>query len=141
MEMEKTISNLLNLIVRTIDDISEKNHPEWVIPELKGTGKLFPYYGWYWRAVEFYGWKHTKTGDLTNVISLAKGEFGWGFCESNKWGYPEKWLNTEQTKLIRDQLIKLVQDLSLEGFKNFYELIQKCGKDKEGQYYIPEVIS
>ena len=52
----------------------------------EGDGPI-AYQGWYWRAVDFF---------TPNGITVAKGAGRVAVCENNKWGYPERYLTTEE---------------------------------------------
>ena len=65
---------------------------------LESSGKAIPYYGWFWRTVDF---------DRPIRLAYADGSGGddvpsWvGFCEKNKWNYEEFTATREQTAEIR----------------------------------------
>jgi len=66
-------------------------------PHLVGSGKAVPYYGWFWRFVDF---------DQRIVLAYADKTGHdvppWvGFCQKNKWSYPTYRATLKQSAEIR----------------------------------------
>lgn len=74
----------LNQRLSDLDD----DHPDIVPTRLLGTGKVLPYYGWFWRAIDFERFLLADARDA-KLIAYGSEVPGWvGFCQSNKWNYP-----------------------------------------------------
>jgi hypothetical protein len=52
-----------------------------------GVQKRIPYIGAYWRHVTFSDFTNIRIGDCGQFV---------GFMESNKWGYPERYLTEDE---------------------------------------------
>jgi len=64
---------------------------------LAGSGKAIPYYGWFWRTVDF-----DSRIRLAYTRHQGRDVPSWvGFCAKNKWGYPEFTATLEQSSEIR----------------------------------------
>jgi hypothetical protein len=61
-----------------------------------------PYQGWYWRAVNFFA---------PRGITIAMGDGQIAVCQSNKWGYPERYLTDDE----QAEFLRLVWDAYREG--------------------------
>lgn len=76
------------------------------------TGKKIFYWGWYWREVDF-----------DSQISLAWDEEGTtGFCENNKWGYPESTLTKEKSEELHrlcEQAVTLKTEEAVAAVNQF----------------------
>lgn len=74
------------------------------------SGKRIPYIGWYWRDVDFAA-KRITIADCGDFI---------GFCENNKWGYDERYLEEAEA----DQVIALLwKALTAHGTGPYSETI------------------
>lgn len=74
-------------------------------------GKPVPYFGWFWRRVDF--------DSPTCRFAVAPDDDGVscvGFCEDNKWGYPEIEATPEQFAEIKRLLIHAATVKTAEAF-------------------------
>jgi hypothetical protein len=92
----------LNERLRDLDDAD-------IAPDaLVEAGKVVAYYGWFWRRVNF---DEPLTFAYLDRAGPDAPAPGWvGFCEANKWGYPEYTLTREQSLWVRGLCEQLVQD-------------------------------
>lgn len=95
------INQKLNDFIREFNTFEEHepDHPG------KEYNKRIPYAGWYWRDVDF------ATGEWVRIANT--GEFI-GFCENNKWGYPQRTLTDEEfSKVVK--IIERAYKLNSQG--------------------------
>lgn len=95
-------NTLLNAWCSDVADYSQREADSRET-DRRGHGKRLPYVGWYWRSVDFAR-KRVTVADCSDFI---------GFCENNKWGYPERSLNNEEA----DQVIAFLWRARTEGSK------------------------
>jgi len=110
-------------INEAVEAISEQ---EDLIPDtLVDCGKIIPYFGWFWRRVDF---------DQRITLAYADGigfdEPGWvGFCENNKWGHAEFLASVDESAKIRGIVEALVTAPTKERATAVYEYLQSlCPK-------------
>lgn len=91
------------------------------------------YMGWYWRNVDFFE---------EHDIAIADGDGEVRICQSNKWGYPQRSLTSEE----RDKFLRLIWAAHRESCKggNLSEIFEKTDADLEkafdyiGSLTVPE---
>jgi hypothetical protein len=86
--------------------------------EIEDLGKAIMYFGWYWRDVNFDSYPYTiaRTDDGLN-----------GFCENNKWGYPEITITEEQSiriRLLLESVIDKQTSVSLSIFNAYLQSLR-----------------
>jgi hypothetical protein len=109
------INELFNRDVREMADIiGDQDLNDGLHVLARATDKRIPYIGWYWR----------DTGFVTKQITIARADGGEydmvGVCESNKWGYPQRWMTEEEVEtfiayLERAMAARDPDDLSMAG--------------------------
>lgn len=129
-EINKAILKMENAFL----GLSEAEQDEQGPPQLKGSGKTVPYYGWFWRTVDFDACitlacakdSGVKSHPLVVEILGDDDVPTWvGFCESNKWGYPERRLSLEASKRVRDAAEAMAQAPSRETVQALFDRVQK----------------
>ena len=98
---------------------------EFVVKGLEDSGKVVPYFGWFWRNVDF-----TRPISLgyTNEVGFDVPKFV-GFMENNKWGYSEFTCTLEQTENIERLLIEAVENPSDETLQSVFDYMQTLRPD------------
>lgn len=87
---------------------------------LAGTGKLLPYYGWFWRSVDF---DHPITFAYAN--GCGDDVPGWvGFCENNKWDYEMFTASADDSKRVRELAEALASEPSHETAQALFDYMQ-----------------
>lgn len=71
-----------------------------IMADPHGMGKRVPYHGWYYRSLP---WDK-------GYVPIARGHGLTGFCQSNKWGHPERFTTPEETA----ELVRLVEVAMME---------------------------
>ena len=84
------------------------------VSPLLGTGKNVPYLGWFWRHVNFHA----------DYISLADNGEWVGFCESNKWDYPEWNVRGGDRKRLLEHVVAVVREPSEQTATALYDFLQ-----------------
>lgn len=97
-------------------------------PALDGTGKALPYYGWFWRNVDWDSpitfahaggdWPHSSPRPIDDVPRWV------GFCENNKWGYPMFTATPGQSAEVRRLAERLAADPTALHAADLYNYIQ-----------------
>ena len=108
----------------TNEELNEKlaalaDDEQFVVQGL-GHGKAIPYYGWWWRSVDF---------DQPITFAYANGEGfdvpSWvGFCERNKWGYEMFTATEEQSQQVRRLCVEFVEQPSSERAQAVFDYLQ-----------------
>lgn len=80
------------------------------------TGKKIFYWGWFWREVNF---------DLPIVLAWDTQGLT-GFCENNKWGYPEITLTQEQSEELRTLCETAATSKSADSIKLVNNFMMDC---------------
>jgi hypothetical protein len=87
--------------------------------ELRG-GKAIPYYGWFWRNVDF-----SRPLWLAYANGVGRDVPAWvGFCENNKWGYEEFQISSEATLAVRELCEAFVAAPSKNTARDVFEYLQ-----------------
>jgi len=87
----------------------------YTVKGLEDTGKIVPYYGWYWRFIDFDG---------TDTLGYDGVHFV-GFMGNNKWGYADYWLKPNEMELVREQCVKLATEpLTEASLQAFFDYLQ-----------------
>jgi len=87
---------------------------------LYGTGKCIPYFGWYWRDVDFsstlyLGYTENAGWDIPDYV---------GFMENNKWGYPLFRVSDTDRDTLRELLVEAVTDTDSEILRAVFDFMQ-----------------
>lgn len=85
-------------------------------------GKTIPYQGWYWRDIS------------EGSITLADNGEWVGFCENNKWSYPEVTVKGEQAATIIALLTKLAAKPTVDNAKELFDHLQTFKSSCAGGY-------
>ncbi len=110
------------------DAIRELDGAEFDVKGLENSDKCIPYYGWFWRTVDFgeaitLGYTREEDREEANISFEQLPDFV-GFMQNNKWGYPEFTCSLPQTQQIEELLIKAVEKPSNESLQAVYDYIQ-----------------
>lgn len=92
----------------------ESDYAEW----FRLSGKLVPYFGWFWRGVDF-----TKPVTLGVDETPAGKQFA-AFDESGKFETRLLPLTLEQTHMLRDQLLSIADNPSGEKLEKLFFTMQ-----------------
>ena len=124
----------LNAAIKKLDRFLDDAPENLVPPGLAGTGKLFPYVGWFWRPVEWD--RGCKRGyslyipcdpasryDPDDMPGDEEPDFI-GFMENNKWDYATKWCTADAFRLIRRAFEAAVLDPTLESLTTAFQAVQ-----------------
>ena len=85
----------------------------WEVPI--GGGKAIFYWGWFWRQVN---WDAAQ-------VTLAVNDDGWvGFCENNKWGYREFYIDTAP---LRELCERAVTEQTADSLQALWDYMQAQG--------------
>ena len=129
----------LNTAIKELDRFLVEGPKHLVPPGLVGTGKLFPYIGWFWRSVEWDqgcdkgyslyipsnsapGYDPDMLGDEPDFI---------GFMENNKWEYATRRCTADAFRLIRRTFEAAVLDPTLENLTIAFQVVQDAVQVKE----------
>lgn len=91
---------VLNAEMRAMD---REDFP-FAVRGLEGSGKIVPYIGWFWRAVDF-----SAPEFWLGYCNDSCGQFV-GFMQNNKWDYPEFCITAEQVVRVRELLVAVAVD-------------------------------
>jgi hypothetical protein len=113
-------SGEINEAICTIENNKIDEEPPHAPASLRASGKNIPYYGWFWRNVDF---------DRPITLAYANGDGfdtpGWvGFCENNKWGYQQWTATVEQTTEIRTRCERYANSPSKETAGSVFDYLQ-----------------
>ncbi|KKM65381.1 hypothetical protein LCGC14_1491810 [marine sediment metagenome] len=108
-------SNELNERIRALED-----DDQYTVKGIEGTGKCIPYYGWFWRDVDFdgplnLGWAGRDGFDTPDFV---------GFMENNKWGYDYINASQEEGTEIRRLLELAVVSPRNETLQTVFDYMQ-----------------
>ena len=109
----KMTSEQLNQWLSDHSDVSDDN--DFEVAGCSVHGKLIPYYGWFWRFIDFDG---------TDTLGWDGDAFV-GFMGNNKWGYASYWTTDEEMAEIRKRAVQLASEpLTQEAYQAFYDYLQ-----------------
>ena len=99
-----------------------------------GHGKRIPYMGWYWRDVDI----------VSGVYTIADCGHFIGFCENNKWDYPERYLDPKESDQVTALICEAyslsrgggnlaeITDRTHKKLKEIWDLLQTFSVNKDG---------
>lgn len=108
--------------------------PELFVDGLRGTGKVIPFIGWFWRTVTFtqsfpLGQLDCQGTVFQGVVLEKPGRYI-GFMENNKWDYDEWFVSEEQRRGIIDRLRGMMADgATVESLQSFFDYVQTCTQE------------
>ena len=129
----------LNSAIKELDGFLIEAPENLVPPGLAGTGKLFPYVGWFWRAVSWdngcqRGYKLYIPSDSAerydpDAIPGDEPQFI-GFMENNKWDYEEGRCTADSFRTIRKAFEAAVLSPTLETLRVAFQAVQDAIPEK-----------
>lgn len=114
---------MLNAEMRAID---REDFP-FTVRGLEGSGKIVPYIGWFWRAVDF-----SAPEFWLGYCNDPQGQFV-GFMVNNKWGYPEFRITAEQAARVRELLVAVAVDPNETTCQALYDYMQTLAPEEYGK--------
>lgn len=108
-------SDELNRLIGALDENPNLRAPDELA---RKTGKLVPYLGWWWRAVDW---------DRDSIYLSFHGGIWW-FCQNDKWGYPGAYTTGGGASVVRRFAELLVRDPTDATLDAFFKVIQVAGE-------------